>query len=191
MRSLMLHISQCCVACSRRTTMCGTLDYLPPEMVEGKTHDENVDLWSLGVLCYEFLVGCPPFEAESHSDTYARITKVDLRFPDFFPAGARDLVSKVWASCMILFVTVLMMMIIIITCFLLLLFQGLQMFERGEKVTLYCGITVNFSARLIHVNPVNDAEVNYPMLKQICVTSGYWCCATPVSYTHLRAHETA
>ena len=80
--------------------MCGTLDYLPPEMVEGKTHDENVDLWSLGVLCYEFLVGCPPFEAESHSDTYARITKVDLRFPDFFPAGARDLVSKVWASCM-------------------------------------------------------------------------------------------
>ena len=103
--------------------MCGTLDYLPPEMVEGKTHDENVDLWSLGVLCYEFLVGCPPFEAESHSDTYARITKVDLRFPDFFPAGARDLVSKVWASCMILFVTVLMMMIIIVTGFLLLLFQ--------------------------------------------------------------------
>ncbi|KAL8589916.1 hypothetical protein ACOMHN_024003 [Nucella lapillus] len=79
---------------SRRTTMCGTLDYLPPEMVEGKTHDENVDLWSLGVLCYEILVGSPPFEAESHADTYARITKVDLRFPSFVSAGARDLISK-------------------------------------------------------------------------------------------------
>lgn len=75
--------------------MCGTLDYLPPEMVEGKTHDENVDLWSLGVLCYEFLVGSPPFEAENHSETYARITKVDLRFPDFVSSGARDLISKV------------------------------------------------------------------------------------------------
>ena len=59
--------------------------------------------------------------------------------------------------------------------------KGLQMFERGKKVILYCGITVNFSARLINVNPVNDAEVNYPMLKQICVTSGYWCSATLVT----------
>lgn len=45
---------------SRRTTLCGTLDYLPPEMIEGRMHDEKVDLWSLGVLCYEFLVGKPP-----------------------------------------------------------------------------------------------------------------------------------
>ena len=81
--------------------MCGTLDYLPPEMIEGSTHDEKVvswkksnwkyllnvnltntlyivqvDLWSLGVLTYEFLVGKPPFEAESNNDTYRRITKV-------------------------------------------------------------------------------------------------------------------
>lgn len=92
--SLLRYSSQACFLC-RRTTMCGTLDYLPPEMVEGKTHDENVDLWSLGVLCYEFLVGSPPFEAENHSETYARITKVDLRFPDFVSSGARDLISKV------------------------------------------------------------------------------------------------
>ena len=36
----------------------------------------QVDLWSLGVLTYEFLVGKPPFEAESNNDTYRRITKV-------------------------------------------------------------------------------------------------------------------
>ena len=75
--------------------MCGTLDYLPPEMVEGKHHNECVDLWSLGVLCYEFLVGSPPFEAEGHSETYRRICKVDLRFPSHVSDGARDLISKV------------------------------------------------------------------------------------------------
>ena len=47
---------------NRRTTLCGTLDYLPPEMIEGKEHNEKVDLWALGVLTYEFLVGVPPFE---------------------------------------------------------------------------------------------------------------------------------
>jgi aurora kinase len=50
---------------ARRTTLCGTLDYLPPEMVEGKEHTEKVDLWALGVLAYEFLCGVPPFEEMS------------------------------------------------------------------------------------------------------------------------------
>ncbi|NP_001158489.1 aurora kinase A [Saccoglossus kowalevskii] len=79
---------------SRRATLCGTLDYLPPEMIEGRMHDEKVDLWSLGVLCYEFLVGKPPFEAEGHSETYRKISKVDFRYPSFVTDGARDLVSK-------------------------------------------------------------------------------------------------
>lgn len=60
----------------RRSTICGTLDYLPPEMIEGRTHDETVDLWSLGVLCYEFLVGKPPFEAETYQETYRAISRV-------------------------------------------------------------------------------------------------------------------
>lgn len=47
---------------NRRRTFCGTLDYLPPEMVEGKDHNEKVDHWALGVLAYEFLCGRPPFE---------------------------------------------------------------------------------------------------------------------------------
>merc|ERR1711997_567182 len=74
--------------------MCGTLDYLPPEMIEGNTHDDKVDLWSLGVLTYEFLVGKPPFEAESNNETYRRITKVDLRFPAYLSTEAKDLISR-------------------------------------------------------------------------------------------------
>jgi aurora kinase, other len=88
----------------RRKTLCGTLDYLPPEMVEGQPHDANVDIWSLGVLAYEFLVGNPPFEAQSHTDTYKRIAKVDLKFPSHVSASARDLISKVCATCVNFFI---------------------------------------------------------------------------------------
>ncbi|XP_036053449.1 aurora kinase B isoform X2 [Onychomys torridus] len=78
----------------RRKTMCGTLDYLPPEMIEGRMHNEMVDLWCIGVLCYELMVGNPPFESPSHSETYRRIVKVDLKFPHSVPEGAQDLISK-------------------------------------------------------------------------------------------------
>lgn len=57
---------------SKRMTMCGTLDYLAPEIVDNKAHDYAVDNWTLGVLCYELLYGVPPFEAESQRDTFRR-----------------------------------------------------------------------------------------------------------------------
>jgi len=67
---------------SRRHTLCGTMDYLPPEMIEGKQHDEKVDLWTLGILTYEFLYGDPPFMEEEATKTYRRIVDIDLRFPN-------------------------------------------------------------------------------------------------------------
>lgn len=48
-----------------RVTLCGTLDYLPPEMVTGKEYKQYVDHWCLGILCYEFLTGNPPFEVKN------------------------------------------------------------------------------------------------------------------------------
>ncbi|KAH6789530.1 ataurora3 [Perilla frutescens var. frutescens] len=81
---------------SKRHTMCGTLDYLAPEMVEKKAHDYAVDNWTMGVLCYEFLYGVPPFEAKQQSDTFRRIMKVDLSFPSTpdVSAEAKDLISR-------------------------------------------------------------------------------------------------
>ncbi|CAN1252329.1 Serine/threonine-protein kinase Aurora-3 [Linum perenne] len=81
---------------SKRHTMCGTLDYLAPELVENKAHDYTVDNWTLGVLCYEFLYGAPPFEAERQRDTFRRIMKVDLNFPPNPPTSeeAKDIISK-------------------------------------------------------------------------------------------------
>ncbi|TFK39074.1 kinase-like protein [Crucibulum laeve] len=80
---------------NRRMTLCGTLDYLPPEMVEGKEHTEKVDYWALGVLTYEFMIGNPPFEdRNSVNNTYRRIAKVDLKFPSHISTDAKDLISK-------------------------------------------------------------------------------------------------
>jgi serine/threonine protein kinase len=40
-----------------RKTFCGTLDYVSPEVIQGKQYDFRVDNWSIGILCYELLVG--------------------------------------------------------------------------------------------------------------------------------------
>lgn len=80
---------------NRRATLCGTLDYLPPEMVEGKPHGGAVDLWALGVLTYEFLEGVPPFEEMSGANlTYKRIAAVDVRMPTHFSEEAKDLIRS-------------------------------------------------------------------------------------------------
>lgn len=78
----------------KRLTICGTLDYLPPEMVESKEHDYSVDIWLLGVLCYEFLVGRPPFEEVDKNATYKRIARVDVQIPSFVEADAADLIHR-------------------------------------------------------------------------------------------------
>ncbi|PLN82759.1 Pkinase-domain-containing protein [Aspergillus taichungensis] len=82
---------------SRRLTKCGTLDYLPPEMVDpkryDKPYDEKVDLWALGVLLYEFLVGNAPFE-DTPVMTQRRIAKGDMTVPSFVSSEAKDLIQR-------------------------------------------------------------------------------------------------
>ncbi|GAA5968331.1 hypothetical protein JCM8115_006520 [Rhodotorula mucilaginosa] len=80
---------------NRRNTLCGTLDYLPPEMVENREHTDKVDLWALGVLTYEFLVGAPPFEDLSgHEATYKKIVRVQYTIPSHVSPEAQDLIRK-------------------------------------------------------------------------------------------------
>ena len=73
--------------------MCGTLDYLPPEMVRQVEYNSKVDNWTVGVLCYELLVGKPPFEAESQNETYRKIVNTEYDFPDHVTERARDLIK--------------------------------------------------------------------------------------------------
>ncbi|KAK0634947.1 threonine protein kinase [Bombardia bombarda] len=82
---------------NRRTTFCGTLDYFPPEMIKPGTtdnsYDEKIDLWALGVLMYEFLVGEAPFE-DTPIMTHRRIVRGDMTIPSFISAEAADLIRK-------------------------------------------------------------------------------------------------
>lgn len=81
---------------NRRTTLCGTLDYLPPEMVENRAHSDKVDLWALGVLAYEFLCGVPPFEELSGTKaTHRRIARVEFTIPPHVSTEAADLIKRV------------------------------------------------------------------------------------------------
>lgn len=81
---------------NRRTTLCGTLDYLPPEMLSSadNAYSANVDLWSLGVLMYELLVGEAPFE-DSQVMTKRKIVRGEYTVPSFVSAEAKDLIKKV------------------------------------------------------------------------------------------------
>ncbi|KAG0647525.1 Serine threonine-kinase ark1 [Hyphodiscus hymeniophilus] len=82
---------------NRRKTMCGTLDYLPPEMIKPGSHDnyytDKVDLWSLGVLTYEFLVGEAPFE-DTPVMTQRRIARGEMTVPNFVSPEAKDLIKR-------------------------------------------------------------------------------------------------
>ncbi|KAK0718361.1 kinase-like domain-containing protein [Lasiosphaeria miniovina] len=82
---------------NRRATLCGTLDYLPPEMIKSGSNDnwytEKVDLWSLGVLTYEFLVGEAPFE-DTPVMTHKRIARADMTVPEWVSKEAKDLIKK-------------------------------------------------------------------------------------------------
>ena len=83
---------------NRRNTMCGTLDYLPPEMIKPGSQEnfysEKVDLWSLGVLTYEFLVGEAPFE-DTPIMTQRRIARGEMTVPNFVSSEAKNLIQRV------------------------------------------------------------------------------------------------
>lgn len=79
----------------RRNTFCGTLDYLPPEMVKkGQSHDYRVDIWSLGVLCYELSVGNAPFESEDTRQTHQKISSGSYVLPNWLSPSIKDLLRK-------------------------------------------------------------------------------------------------
>ncbi|EAS34359.1 AGC/PKA protein kinase [Coccidioides immitis RS] len=76
-------------------TLCGTPDYLAPEVVSSKGYNKSVDWWSLGILIFEMLCGFTPFwDSGSPMKIYENIVHGRVKYPPFLVPDARDLLSQ-------------------------------------------------------------------------------------------------
>eukprot|EP00092_Neocalanus_flemingeri_P056087 GFUD01066417.1.p1 GENE.GFUD01066417.1~~GFUD01066417.1.p1 ORF type:complete len:583 (+),score=177.10 GFUD01066417.1:138-1886(+) len=78
----------------RKKTLCGTPNYIAPEVLNKKGHSYEVDVWSLGCILYTLLVGKPPFETQTLKDTYTRIKKNEYHIPSRVGPLARNLIQR-------------------------------------------------------------------------------------------------
>jgi polo-like kinase 1 len=81
----------------KKKTICGTPNYIAPEILESKGHSYEVDVWSVGVIIYTLIYGRPPFESKDVKDTYKKIKECTFSFPETVHASnsLKNLVSSI------------------------------------------------------------------------------------------------
>jgi serine/threonine protein kinase len=78
----------------RTYTLCGTPEYIAPEVLLNKGHGKPVDWWTLGILIFEMIVGYPPFVDEDPMGIYQKILAGRIVYPKHFELNCKSLVKK-------------------------------------------------------------------------------------------------
>ena len=82
----------------RKRSLCGTPNYIAPEILNGKTgHSFEVDIWCIGIILYILLIGKPPFETNNALETYKRIKSKNFSFPqgEKISIPAKELIESI------------------------------------------------------------------------------------------------
>jgi serine/threonine protein kinase len=79
----------------KANTVCGTVEYMAPEVLMEMHYDQTVDWWSLGVLMYDMLTGQPPFGGGNRKKTMENIIKKKISMPYYMTPDAKDILNRV------------------------------------------------------------------------------------------------
>lgn len=77
----------------RKKTLCGTPNYIAPEILNKIGHSFEVDIWSIGCIMYTLLCGKPPFETESLKETYTKIKRCDYNITKDISQDAKKMIA--------------------------------------------------------------------------------------------------